>query len=144
MKNVNTSGIYSLASNNVTENIHGTLRQFFLAPLVGDLSARRFSVFTGMILIFLITWFCLRWIKPVNKKSLLAVGFVWVILTILFEVILGVYLFGYSRERIFEDYDILHGGLMGLGLLFMFFVPLFVWRIQSQNDSEDIAVKYTK
>jgi hypothetical protein len=31
---------------------------------------------------------------------------------------------GYTRERMLSDYNLVHGGLMGFGLLFMLFAPL--------------------
>jgi hypothetical protein len=36
----------------LTESVHGTLRQIFLAPLVGDFTARRISFLTGMLMGF--------------------------------------------------------------------------------------------
>ena len=54
------------------ESVHGTLRQLFLAPLVGDFTARRISFFIAVTLIFLITYFFIRWISAPNVKSLFA------------------------------------------------------------------------
>ncbi len=112
------------------ESIHGTIRQLFLAPLVGDFPARRIAVFTGMILIFAITYFSIGWVNAPTKKSLLGIGLMWIILTVLFEFGLGIFVFNYSRERMFEDYNILRGGLMGFGLLFMFFAPLLAEKLR--------------
>ncbi len=112
------------------ESIHGTIRQVFLAPLIGDFNARRIAVFTAMILIFFIAYFFIRWINTSSVKSLFAIGLMWVILTILFEFALGIFIFGYSRERMFEDYDLSRGGLMGFGLLFMFFAPLLAAKVR--------------
>lgn len=117
----------------VAESVHGTFRQLFLAPMIGDFPARRIAVFTGMILIFAITYFCIRWINAPTSKSLITVGFLWVILTILFEFGLGFYVFKFSWERLFEDYDIFRGGLMGLGILFMFFSPLLSARFRGMK-----------
>jgi hypothetical protein len=33
------------------ESAHGTLRELFVAPLIGDLRARQISVFTGSLLL---------------------------------------------------------------------------------------------
>lgn len=114
------------------ESIHGTIRQLFLAPLVGDFPARRIAVFTGMFLIFLITYFFIRWINAPSVKSLFGIGFIWVFLTVLFEFGLGVFVLNYSWERMFEDYDLSRGGLMGLGLLFMFFAPFFAEKLREK------------
>jgi hypothetical protein len=114
----------------VAESVHGTLRQLFLAPLVGDFPARRIAFFVGMLLIFLIAYFFIRWIDAPSVKSLFAIGLLWAILTLLFEFSSGFFVLGYSRERMFEDYDVSRGGMMGAGLLFMLFVPYLAarWR----------------
>lgn len=113
------------------ETVHGTLRQLFLAPLLGDLRARQVSVFTGMLLIIVIALLFIRWIAAPSTASLLLVGCGWVMLTALFEITLGRLVLGFSWERLFADYEIARGGLMGLGLLFMALAPLMAERIRS-------------
>ena len=103
------------------ESVHGTLRQIFLAPVIGDFPVRRIAFFVGLLLIFLIAYFFVRWINA--PGSLFLVGLLWAILTLVFEIALGFFILGYSPERVFEDYDISRGGLMGFGLLFMVFSP---------------------
>lgn len=105
------------------ESVHGTLRQLFLAPLIGDLAARRIAFFVAILLIFLITYFFIRWINAPTVKSLFAVGLMWTILMTLFEFGLGHFVMNYSWERMLEDYDLSRGGLMGFGLLFMICAP---------------------
>jgi peptidoglycan/LPS O-acetylase OafA/YrhL len=119
----------------LAESIHGTLRQFFLAPLIGDFPARRIAVFTGMILIFFITYICFRWINAPTTKTLLGIGMMWVILTVLFEFGLGIFIFNYSWDRMTEDYNIYRGGLMGLGLLFMFLAPFLTGKLRKKTAS---------
>lgn len=116
----------------VAESIHGTLRQLFLAPLIGDFPARRVSVFTASLVIFLITYLFIRWISAPTDKALLGIGLVWVILTVSFEFILGILVLSYTWERILEDYDISRGGLMGFGLLFMFFAPYVADKLRNK------------
>lgn len=115
------------------EIIHGTLRELFLAPLVGDFMARRIALFSGMLLIFVITFVFIRWISAPTPGSLFRVGFMWVALTVVFEFGLGIYVLNYSWQRMFEDYDFLHGGWMGYGLLFMALTPLFVTKLRRIN-----------
>ena len=115
------------------ESVHGTLRQLFLAPMVGDFTARRIAFFVGIILIFLIAFLFVRWICAENAKRLFAVGFLWTGLTLLFEIGLGIIL-GYSRERMLEDYDVSRGGLMAFGLLFMVFAPYLAAKLREKMD----------
>lgn len=115
------------------ESVHGTMRQLFLAPAVGDFTARRISFFTGMLLILLVTYLLIRWIEAPSAKSVLLVGAMWAVLTVAFEVVIGFLALGYSRERVFEDYDISRGGLMGFGIIFMLFAPYLAARLRGMR-----------
>jgi hypothetical protein len=106
----------------VAESIHGTIRQLFVAPVIGDLPARQAGVLVGSALIFAIAWVCIRWIGAASFAEQLRVGLLWVVLLAAFEIGLGAAL-GYSLQRILADYDMMEGGFMGLGLLFVLFVP---------------------
>ena len=115
------------------ESVHGTLRQLFLAPLIGDFAARRIAFFVAVLLIFLITYFFIRWIDAPNVKSLFAIGLMWTILMTLFEFGLGLFVMNYSWERMFEAYDFTRGGLMGFGLLFMIFAPWLAAKLRGRK-----------
>lgn len=115
------------------ESIHGTIRQIVLVPLIGDFTARQVSVFTGAALIFLITLVSIRWIGPPDKMALFVIGMIWIVLTVCFEVGLGFYVFGFPKERLLEDYNLLRGGLMGIGLLLMFLSPFAAHRIRANG-----------
>lgn len=97
------------------EIAHGAFRNKFLEPAVGDFRARQISVLTGSVLVFLVTLVTIRWIAAASKQQLLMVGFLWIGLTIAFEVGLGRAV-DISWHRILSDYDLAHGGLMPLGL----------------------------
>ena len=122
------------------ESVHGTLRQIFLAPLVGDFTARRIAFFVGMLLIFGIAYFFIRWICAENAKQLFAVGLMWMVLTTLFEFGLGRFVLNYSSERMFEDYDLSRGGLMGFGLLFMIFAPYFAEKLRGVKTRKTVGI----
>jgi hypothetical protein len=98
------------------EFIHGTLRTIFLAPLVGDFHARQISVFTGSALIVLVAYLFVPWIQAETSRSLFLVGFLWLTLTVLFELGVGHFVFGRSWEILGSDFDVLHGGLLPFGL----------------------------
>ncbi len=116
-----------------TESVHGTLRQLFLMPLVGDFTARRISFFIAVLLIFLITYFFIRWINAPTVKSLFGIGLMWLILMTAFEFGLGIFVMDYSWERMLVDYDLRRGGLMVFGLLFMFFSPWLATKLRDKN-----------
>lgn len=105
------------------EFIHGTIRTLWLSPAIGDFTARQISVFTGSFLMLTIVLFCIGWIGFEKKRELVALGIFWLILTLLFEIGLGHFAFGYSWEKIGEDYNILKGGLLPIGLLLLALSP---------------------
>lgn len=109
------------------ETIHGTLRQLFLAPRMGDLPARQVGVAIGCVIIFVVAWATIRWIGARTTVQQFMVGALWVVLIVAFEVALGAAL-GYSRERMLEDYDLTAGGYMGFGLLFLLCAPYLAAR----------------
>ena len=117
----------------VAESVHGTLRQLFLAPLIGDFAARRISFFIAVLLIFLITYFFILWISAPNIRSLFVVGLMWMILMTLFEFGLGHFVMNYSWEQLLVDYDVSRGGLMGFGLVFMLFAPWLAAKSQRKK-----------
>ncbi len=114
----------------VAESLHGTLRELLLAPRLGSLPARQVAVFTGTALLFAITCAGIRWLAPRGARACLVTGAAWVVLTVGFEMALGRLGFGYGWPRILEDYDPSRGGLMGLGLLAMLFMPLAAARLR--------------
>jgi hypothetical protein len=116
-----------------TESVHGTLRQLFLMPLVGDFTARRISFFIAVLLIFLITYFFIRWINAPTVKSLFGIGLMWMILMTLFEFGLGILVMNVTWERMLVDYDLRRGGLMIFGLVFMFFSPYLAAKMRDKN-----------
>jgi hypothetical protein len=114
----------------VAESVHGTLRTLYLAPALGDFPARRVGVLIGTALIFVVALAFTRWIGARSRRQLLGIGALWVGLTVAFEVLLGRALLHYDWARILADYDLSRGGLMGFGLLAMFFMPLLAARIR--------------
>lgn len=115
----------------LTETLHGTARIFLLVPILGDFRARQITVFTGALLIFTVASLLIKWIKPLNTVQCYIIGLLWVSCTVAFEISLGVLAFNMSWQRIAEDYNLLQGGLMPLGLLLMFLTPLAAAKARS-------------
>jgi hypothetical protein len=113
----------------IAESIHGVLRQLFLVPIVGDLPARQIGVGVGSLIVFAVALSCSRWLGARSLGAQLAVGGVWVVLTVGFEIGLGA-LLGLGRERLLADYDIYQGGYMAFGLLFMLLAPALAARLR--------------
>jgi hypothetical protein len=116
----------------VAETLHGMWRVKVLATWIGDAAARDVSVFTGS-LVLLITLACIGWIPARGARMLLLVGFTWVVLTIAYELALGRFAFHLSWAEIISDFDLLHGRLLPIGLLFLMFSPLLAARLRGRT-----------
>jgi hypothetical protein len=106
----------------LVESVHGVFRRLVLEPWIGDFSARQVSVFTGAALILIVSYLLIDWIRPGTARQLTLIGVMWVVLTLGFEIGVG-RLVGASWERILSDFNLLRGGLLGIGLLIMAFSP---------------------
>ncbi len=107
----------------LAESLHGTAREIWLKPLVGDFRARQIAFFSGMVLILTIALLFVRWLRAASNQQLLKVGLLWMVLTLMFEFSLGLLVLNYSWQRMWQDYNLAQGGLMGFGLLWMLFAP---------------------
>ena len=115
------------------ETLHGVFRMLVLTPRVGDFRARQISVFTGSLLIVLVATLFIRWIQAKTRGSLMQVGLIWLVLTLVFEIGFGCFVLGRGWDRILSDYDISHGGLLPLGLLVLTLSPLVAARLRGKR-----------
>jgi hypothetical protein len=116
------------------ESVHGVLRTLYLAPLLGDFRARQVSVFTASLIIFAIAFATIRWIGTGRRSHLWGIGVLWVLLTVAFEFSLGRFVLELDWERLFSDYNLGQGGLMGLGLAAMCVTPLATAKLRGLRE----------
>lgn len=106
------------------EFAHGIVRALWLVPVVGGFQSRQIGVFTGTIINLAVAAPFIRWIRPTRVADALAVGIMWLILTLTFEIGFGRVVMHASWQRIGSDYDLVHGGLLPVGLLLLTLAPL--------------------
>ena len=114
------------------EFCHGALRTLFLSPMLGDYAARQVSIFTGSILIVFVAYIFIHWIRAGSAVSQIAVGVLWLILTIAFEAGFGHYVFKLPWEEVFEEFNLVTGHLMPLGLVVLTFSPMIAVRLRER------------
>jgi len=112
----------------MAETIHGILRIHLLNRRVGDHRARQIGVGTASLIILFIAWLTVPWIAPASRGDALAVGAFWLGAMLTFELILGRLVFHATWDRIAADFDPRRGGLLGFGMLVLFFAPLLLAR----------------
>jgi hypothetical protein len=114
----------------VAESLNGTVRNLLLVPSLGDFWAHQISFFMGSILVLAIATIFVKWLHATHTSQLLSIGLLWLLLTLAFEICLGRFILGYSWERIAADYNLLHGGLMPIGLVLLTLAPLITAKIR--------------
>lgn len=115
------------------EIVHGIARGILLLPHVGEFRSSQIGVFTGSIIIVVIAVVFVRWIGATRPAHLLTAGFLWLALTLTFEILFGRFVVGASWEQIAADYNVLEGGLLPFGMLFLLLSPLIAWKIRGSK-----------
>jgi hypothetical protein len=111
----------------LAETGHGVVREVFIAPVLGGLRARQLGVLVGSLIVLAIAWLLARWMNAATRTARLAVGALWVALTVGFEMALG-RAQELSWGRILSDYNPAQGGFMLFGLAVMFAAPTLAWK----------------
>jgi hypothetical protein len=114
------------------ETIHGVLRNRFLVPVIGDVGSRQIGVLIGSVLILGIAILLIGWIHPTSERSLLAIGVLWLSLTLAFEFGLGRAL-GRPWAAMRSDYDLRRGGLLSIGMVVLALLPWIAARIRQAD-----------
>ena len=89
--------------------LNGGLRDTQLSPRLGDTVGRGISTLLLCGLIVLATWLTIGWIRPGGSREALAVGALWVALTLAFEFGVGHYGDGKPWPELLADYDLSRG-----------------------------------
>jgi len=102
----------------------------FLVTYVGEFRSNQIGVFTGSIIILAIALVFVRRIGASRTTDLLAVGVLWLALTLAFEILFGRFVVGASWERLAADYNLLDGGLLPFGMLVLMLSPLIAGKVR--------------
>jgi hypothetical protein len=114
----------------VAETLNGILRMRLLNRRLGDRRGRRVGVVTGSALILGIAWLMIPWTGVAGNGESLLVGLLWLALMLLYDFVIGRWVFHLPWRRMLADFDVRRGGFLGFGMLVLFFAPLIVakWR----------------
>jgi hypothetical protein len=111
--------------------INGLIRQYGYSNALGELRAHQVSTVTGIILFGIYVWILSLRCKIQSSSEAIAIGLIWLILTIGFEFLFGHYVAGYPWSRLLHDYNILEGRLWVLVLLWITIAPYFFFKLSS-------------
>lgn len=112
------------------EMLHGIARAKLLAPRVGDLRSRQIGVATGSLLILGYSWLVFPWLAIAAPAEALRVGGLWLLCMLVFEFTVGHYVFRFPWKWLLNDFNLLRGRLLALGMLVLTFAPWLCGRLR--------------
>ena len=110
--------------------VNGFVREKCLAPLVGVRRALPLSGISCAALFFLLVWVSIPWLGTLPAGHFLLMGCMWLIMTVVFEFIVGRQVAHKSWEELLRAYDITTGNLWPVVLLAIAAAPWLVARLR--------------
>jgi len=112
--------------------INGSLRQFTYGMYIDELYAHQISTITGITFFGIYIYFITKKWRLTSANQALLVGFIWLIMTVLFEFVFGHYVMGQSWEKLFHDYNMFAGRVWIFVLIWTTFSPYIFYRIHNR------------
>ena len=110
--------------------LNGALRELVIEPLIGYKYANPISCFILCCLAFIVSFLLIPRLGKGTSKVYIKMGLLWVLLTIVFETVLGL-LIGNSFQEIINAYNITSGNFWLLVVIFIGFIPFLVGKLKS-------------
>ena len=109
--------------------INGVIRQYGYSNALGELRAHQVSTLTGIVFFGLYVWaLTLLW-KIRSSAEAIAIGSIWLILTVAFEFLFGHYVMKHPWSRLLHDYNIFEGRLWVLVPVWITIAPYLFYRL---------------
>ncbi|MFZ5898149.1 MAG: hypothetical protein ACOYU7_03035 [Bacillota bacterium] len=111
---------------------NGVLREMGYRKYLGELHAHQVSTLTAILLFGLYVWAIIRFWRPESSGQAIAIGVIWLGLTVAFEFLFGHFVMGHPWSRLLHDYNILAGRLWLLVLAWVTVAPYVFYRLESR------------
>ena len=109
---------------------NGAMREALFTKRLGEPRAHQLSCATGILLFAVYVWALVRIWPPASSGQAIAIGLVWLALTVVFEFLFGRFARGISWSELLHDYNILAGRLWVLVLVWVTIAPYLFYRLQ--------------
>jgi hypothetical protein len=109
---------------------NGALRESWYGQNLSELAAHQLSTLTAVILFGVYIWFVVRFWPPISATQAIAVGLLWLLMTIAFEFLFGHFVAGHTWERLLHDYNLLAGRVWPLVLVWVAVAPYLFFRVR--------------
>jgi hypothetical protein len=108
---------------------NGALRESWYGKHLSELTAHQISTLTAVVLFGAYIWFVVQFWSPTSKAQAIAIGLLWLVMTIAFEFLFGHFVAGHTWERLLHDYNLLAGRVWPLVLVWVAVAPYLFFRM---------------
>ena len=109
---------------------NGVLRVLTFGKVFSELRAHQLSTATGIVVMGVYIWAVMRRWPPSSGRQALAIGLLWVLLTVAFEFLFGHFVMGHAWSRLFQDYNLLQGRVWLVFLAWLAIAPFTFYRLR--------------
>ena len=107
---------------------NGMLREAWYGRYLSELRAHQLSSLLAILFLGLYMWVVLRFNPPASASQALAIGLLWLVLTVAFEFLFGRCVAGQTWARLLADYNIGAGRFWPFVLLWLTLAPRLFFR----------------
>ncbi len=106
------------------------LRQAWYGKHLGELQAHQVSTLTAIVLFSVYIWFVMHVWPPASETQAIAVGLLWLAMTVAFEFLLSHYVAGHPWDRLLHDYNLFTGHVWVILLAWVTVAPYIFFRLR--------------
>ena len=117
----------------VIATANGIVRQASYGMVLSDLVAHQISTITAILATGATVWVVNRYWPIETAGQAWTIGVCWLLLTIAFEFGFGHFVAGHSWDRLLADYNLLHGRVWTIFLIWMLVMPVVVFKFASSE-----------
>jgi len=109
---------------------NGAVREGSYGKYLSELQAHQISTATGVLLFGIYIWLLLRIWRPASAGQAIAIGLVWLGMTVAFEFLFGHSVAKRSWSDLLHDYNLLAGRVWVVVLVWVTLAPYLFYRLQ--------------
>jgi hypothetical protein len=113
---------------------NGALRELAYGRYMSELAAHQVSTLVDILLLGIVMRAFARLYPPASGRQALAIGLLWMALTVAFEFLFFHYLGGHSWAELRANYDLLNGRVWVLVLIWIALGPYLLFRLGRKRD----------
>jgi hypothetical protein len=108
---------------------NGVLRDAGYGRHMRELRAHQLSTLSGVLLFGIYIGAVMRFLPPASAGQAVAIGLVWLLMTLLFEFGFGHYVAGHSWRKLCQDFNMSKGRVWPVILVWVAVAPYLFFRI---------------